>query len=410
MTMRPQDEAMFQQALAASRRLSRRRFLGGAGAVLGGLAAGPTLLAACGGGSNDDEESGNGSENEKTTSKGSGTAERNDVYHANWTLYIDDETPKLWEQETNKKLFYSEEYNDNNEYFAKIRPELSQGKPIKPDIITPTFWLAGRLINLGWVDKIPFDQIPNASNLVERLQKPTWDPTGEYSLPWQSGMAGIAYNRKVTGGDIRSVDDLFDPKYKGKIAMLTEMRDTMGILGLWTGADLSKPRFDDFSEAFDRLEKAVADGQIRRFTGNDYTDDLSSGNLAICIGWSGDIVQLARDNPDLGFSIPESGGTLWSDTMVMPKGGKRQADAASWMDFVYDPVNAARIAAEVQYISPVEGVRDELIKMGGDAAALADSPLLFPDDETASRLRSWGNLDEDEEARFDERFASITGN
>jgi spermidine/putrescine transport system substrate-binding protein len=220
---------------------------------------------------------------------------------------------------------------------------------------------------------------------------------------------GIAYNKSVTGGDITSVEALFDPKFKGKIGMLTEMRDTVGIVGMATGGDPTDPNFDEFEEAFSMLEKAANDGQIRRFTGNDYMDDLAAGNFAMCIGWSGDIVQLARDNPDLAFAVPDTGGTLWSDTMVIPKGASKIDDAASWMDYVYDPVNAARIAAYVQYISPVEGVKEELIKMGGDSAALADSPLLFPDAATTARLKSWAPLEEDAEAEFDARFAEISG-
>ncbi len=406
------DDEMLRQAIAHSRSLTRRRFLRNAGLGAGLMAAGPAFLAACGDDSKDSGSGGDsgGGQSETTTSKGSGTADNNDLYHANWTSYLDEESAGLWEKETGKKIFYSEEFNDNNEYFAKISPELSQGNPIKPDIFTPSFWMAGRLINLGWLEKLPIDQVPNAKNLVTSLVKPSWDPTGEYSLPWQSGMAGIAYNAKVTGREITSIDDVLDPEFKGKIGMLTEMRDTLGLLAMAQGVALDKPTFKAFEPVFEVLDQAVSDGQIRRFHGNDYMDDLSAGNFAMCFGWSGDVVQLAKANPDVKFVIPESGGTLWSDTMVVPKGATQVDNAASWMDFCYDPVNAARIAAFVQYISPVQGVQDELRKMGGDAAVAADSPLLFPDEATEALLQSWGNLDEEEEAKFDERFAEITGN
>jgi spermidine/putrescine transport system substrate-binding protein len=167
--------------------------------------------------------------------------------------------------------------------------------------------------------------------------------------------------------------------------------------------------YDQAAEGFDKIEKAKNDKQIRAFTGNDYIDDLSLGNFAVCVGWSGDVLQLGKDNPDVRFVIPEEGGTSWYDTMVWMKGSQNGDAVAEWMNYVYDPVNAARITAEVQYMSPVEGVRDELIKMGGDAAVLAENPLLFPDDATLARLQSWGSLSEEEEAKFDERFSSITG-
>ena len=155
------------------------------------------------------------------------------------------------------------------------------------------------------------------------------------------------------------------------------MRDTLGIIGLSEGVDLATAKAGDFDSSLEIIQKQVDSGQIRQFTGNDYMDDLTLGNFAACIGWSGDIAQLQKDNPNLRFIIPDSGATLWSDAMVIPKGAKNIDAAAKWMDYVYDPVHAAKIAAFVQYVSPVDGVQDELRKMGGEAAALADSPLLF---------------------------------
>ena len=386
-------------------RVTRRQFITRTGLAFGGLVVGPQLLAACG----ESEEEGSGN--------GGGSSE--DVWFDNWTLYIDQPDDDLYgeggtldefQRATGLTIKYTEDYNDNNEYFAKIQPLLSKGDPIGPNIIAPTFWLAGRLIQLGWVEQLPLDKVPNAANLLESLTKPPTDPTGEYSLPWQSGMAGIAYNKAAAGGEVRTMDQLLtDPALKGKIGMLTEMRDTMGLIAMSQGVALDSPSFADFEPAFEALEKAVSDGQVRQFTGNDYIDDLEQGNFAACIGWSGDVVQLSQSNPDIGFAIPESGGTLWFDTMVVPKGASNVDAVAEWMDFVYDPANAARIAAYVQYISPVQGVADELRKMGGEEAALADNPLMFPDDATLANLQSWGPLDEDEEQRFDEEFARITG-
>jgi spermidine/putrescine transport system substrate-binding protein len=224
-------------------------------------------------------------------------------------------------------------------------------------------------------------------------------------------MTGIAYNRAETGRDLTSAADLFDPAFAGKIGMLTEMRDTIGLIAMSLGIDLDKPEFQNFAPAFEKLDEEVQNGQIRQFTGNDYVDDLEQGNYAACIGWSGDVVQLSKSNPDIKFVVPESGGTLWFDTMVVPKGASEEsvAAAAKWMDFVYDPVNAARITEFVQYISPVQGVQEELRKKGGEAAELADSQLLFPDASTLANLQSWGNLGEDEEQLFDEEFARISG-
>jgi spermidine/putrescine transport system substrate-binding protein len=392
-----------------AKRVTRRDFITRTGAAVGGFAIAPAVLAACG-----------GSESSSSGSGGEGGGGGGDLAFDNWTLYIDKPNDDLYgtggtldefQKSSGTKIAYTENYNDNNEYFAKIQPLLSKGEPIGPTIIAPTFWMAGRLLQLGWLDQLPLDKIPNAKNLITNLQKPPSDPTGEFSLPWQSGMAGIAYNQAVTGREIRSIQDLWDPAFKGKIGMLTEMRDTVGLIAMSEGIDLAKPEFERFQPAFAKLDEQVQNGQIRQFTGNDYVDDLEQGNYAACIGWSGDVVQLSKSNPDIKFVVPESGGTLWFDTMVLPKGASQEKidAAAKWMNYVYDPANAARITETVQYISPVQGVQDELRKRGGDAAALADSQLLFPDATTLSNLQTWGTLDEAQEQLFDEEFARISG-
>jgi spermidine/putrescine transport system substrate-binding protein len=383
---------------------------------LGGLSL-PAFLAACGG---DDDESTAATAGDTTagTSAGpsaatSGGGAGGELFFENWPDYIDLTedgavgTVDRFTEATGISMRYTDAFNDNVEYFALIQPVLGRGDTIEPDIIAPTSWLAGRLIRLGWVDKLPLDQIPNAANLRADLVNPAWDPTGEYSLPWQTGITGIAYNIDATGRELTSVEDLFDPAFKGKIGMLTEMRDTIGLLLNQLGIDQSSiTTFDEAADAFDRLSQAKADGQIRAFTGNDYLDDLATGNFAACIGWSGDVVQLAIDNPAVRFIIPEEGGNSWADTMVLPKGARNRDQAAKWMDFVYDPVQAAQITAWVQFVSPVAGVQEEVAKLD---PALAESPLLFPDEATLANLHSFANLDEDVEAEFDAAFSEIVG-
>ena len=371
--------------------MTRRQFLARSGALGAAGLSLPALLAAC----------------------GSDGGSASGLFFENWPLYIDPTEGDLvgtvdrFIEATGIDMKYTEAYNDNNEYFAKIQPILGAGKTIDPDIIAPTSWMAGRLIGLGWMEKLPLADIPNAANLEDGFKNPTWDPTGEYSLPWQAGMAGIAYNMEATGREIKSVADLFDPAFKGRIGMLSEMRDTIGLILMGEGIDPSTiTTFDEAAPAFEKLEKAKADGQIRAFTGNDYTDDLVAGNFAACIGWSGDVVQLSAENENVKFVIPEEGGTRWADVMLIPKGAKNAANAAQWMNFVYDPEQAAQITAYVTYMSPVKGVREILAQSD---PALAENPLIFPDEATNSRLRAFAQLSEDEEIKFDEAFASITG-
>ncbi len=374
-----------------SPRYSRREFLIRSGVVGVGAVSLPAILSACGGG-------------------GGSSQATNTLYFENWPGYMDSETVALFKKETGIDFTYTEKFNDNNEYFAKVQPLLAKGKTIKPDLVAPTYWMAARWIQLGWAQKIEMEAIPNAKNLRKDLKSPSWDKNNEYQLPYQTGIAGIAYNASITGRELKSVEDLFDPAFKGQIGMLTEMRDTVGLIAMANGIKLSEiSSFDQVASAFDKLEAAKKDGQIRSFTGNDYMDDLSAGNFAACVAWSGDVLQLQAENPDIKFVIPEEGGTSWYDTMLLVEGSQHGEQAAKWMDYIYDPVNAARITATVQYISPVDGVRDELVKLGGETAKLAESPLLFPSDEEIARLQSWGALSETEEAKFDERFATIIG-
>lgn len=376
------------------RNLSRRQFIGRGAAFAGAVALGPTILAACGGDDDDD------------AAGGSGGGGGNSLHVDSWPLYLDEESAALFEEQTGISLTYTTVVNDNNEYFATIQPSLSSGDKVDADIFVLTGWMAKRLIDLGWVDELPIADVPNAKNLVDSLVNPAWDPTGKFSLPWQSGLTGIAYNRAAAGRELMSVEDLFDPEFRGKIGFLLEMNDSLGLVLRADGVDPENVTFEQAGPAFDRVEAAVADGQIRQFTGNDYQDDLIAGNFVACVSWSGDVGQLALDEPDLAFVIPDEGGMIWSDTMLMPKGTENIEAVAEWMNFCYDPVNAARIAAYVGFLSPVQGVQEELRK-SEDTAALADSEVMFPP-PTADVLAFNPNLDEEERALFDDRWAEIT--
>ena len=373
----------------------RRLFLQRLAATAAGVVLAPTLLQAC---------KGNGSGN------GNGSGE---LVISTFPLYIDPDAPgapgsvSRFRRDTGIQLRYLEDINDTRQFFARIRPQLAAGRPLVQDLMVLPSWMAQRLIGLGWLEPLPLAQVPNIRNLVPYLANPPWDPQQRYSLPWQSGIAGIAYNIKATGRELARIDDLFDPALRGRVSALLEMRDTMGLLMLADGQDISQPTWAAAQPSFARLEQARKDGQIRRFTGNDYQNDLLAGNLAACIGWSGDVAQLVLEQPDLRFVVPESGGVLWSDVMLMPKGAQHRREAAAWMNWVYEPVEAARIAAAVQYISPVVGVRQQLAKDPA-TAALAANELMFPDGAMQQRLHSFGPLSESEEARWEERFASIT--
>jgi spermidine/putrescine transport system substrate-binding protein len=357
--------------------LNRRQLLqrGAAGVTLLSM---PGLLAACGGGGG-----------------GSGSDEVNDVLKfSNWPLYIDfiektKERPTLDEftKQTGIAVDYFEDINSNSEYFAKIQRPLSQGQSIDRDIIvlTDNERFLGLMLDKKWVEPLDKDKIPNIANLIEAQASPPFDPDRTYSLPWQSGMTGIAWNPDITG-PVTSITQLFeDPKLKGKITALNGIGDTMGLVILDNGDDPAKVTDATWNAALERVQSAVDSGQIRRFTGNDYAQPLAKGDLAAAVAWSGDIYQLLPSNPKLKWAIPTKGGMIWTDNMIIPSGGSA-ATASTYMNFVYDPKIAAQIAAYIAYVPPVKGTQAEMEKID---PALAKSPLAFPSEEALAQTHQF---------------------
>src|SRR5215218_5222713 len=383
--------------------LTRRRILqrGAAGALSASALA---YLAACG--TDEPEGGGDKAEEEKAIPKGKIA---DSMYMANWPLYIEEDhgTLKDFEKEYGTKIKYVEEVNDNTEFFGKVRQQYDQGNSGGRDIHVVTDWMAARMIRLGYVQKFDKSTMPNANeNLIERLKSPPFDPQREYSMPWQSGIAGIIYRKDKVKREPKSVDDLFDPDYKGKVTMLTEMRDTVGVVAASLGHDPEKASVDEFMEAIDKIGEGADSGQIRGFTGNEYTKDITKGDSWVIIGWSGDAVQLQADNPDIRFVAPESGVHLWTDNMQIPVGAPHAFTAEKMMNYVYDPEVQAPIAAYVNYICPVKGVKEILEKKD---PSLGENQLIFPDKKTLDDAFIFRQLKPSEETKLNEAFQHVIG-
>ncbi len=388
-----------------SERLSRRRFVGRAGSTglaLGGLS---TLLAACGGVEGTADQS-KGEAKKKVAAVDHPKTEIGNWTFSNWPLYIDKSVIKSFNKKYGGKCKYVEEINDNFEFFGKIRQQLEQGKPIGRDIITPTDYLASRLVRLNYVEPIDKKNVPNATNLVDNLKSINYDPERNFSMPWQSGAIGLGYNIKKTGRELKSTKDLFDPKFKGRVTMLQEPYDSANQVLLGDGIDASKATIDQILGAIEKIDKANQDGQFRRFTGNDYTTDLAKGNVWVSLAYSGDLIQLQSDNPDLRFAYPEEGSMLFTDNMMMPAKVEHPYAAETMMNYVYEPEVAAKIAAYVNYISPVKGVKEVLEKTD---PKIASNPLIFPPEDVASKLPPYPALSPGDERKMQEAMAQVTG-
>ena len=390
--------------------VSRRRLLRQAGAGVTALSL-ASFLAACGDDDEGLEGGGGGDESSEMDPIAKGEV-ADQLNFSNWPLYIDvkgGRRPTLdkFEDEYGTKVKYTEEINDNTEFFGKVRQLYARGDSGGRDLHVVTDWMASKMKQLGFVQRLDKSELPNVeANLLDSLREPSFDPEREFAIPWQSGMAAIIYREDLTGGPVTSVETLFDPKYKGKVTMLTEMRDTVGLVMLGMGLNPEEASTDEMLEAVERIDRAQEDGQIRRFTGNDYAKDLLKGDVVMSIGWSGDAIQLQSDNPDVKVALPEEGFMLWSDNMQIPVGAPHAYTAQKFMDFVYQPEIAADIAAWVNYVTPVKGVQEILQKKDPE---LAENPLIFPRDEDLERSYIFRELSAEEDREVTEAFQRVVG-
>lgn len=403
--------------------VSRRRFLQGTGLV--GASA---FLAACG-------TSGTGTPSPTTapatpsgtvpesmapasmTPEPSPTAEPtpSDVLNfANWPLYIDtdDNDPtkhaslEAFTAQYGTKVNYSEVINDNEEFFGTIKAPLQAGQDTGWDIVTLTQWMAARLVRLGWLEEFDKSVMPNyVANLEDAYVAPDFDPDNKYHAPWQGGMTGLGYDRKKTG-DLTTVAALWDEKWAGQITYLTEMRDSVGLTLLKLGDDPSQVTDAQFADSIAEMQKAVDAGIVRQFTGNSYAEDLVSGDVVLAMAWSGDIIQKQLERASLRFTVPDEGAMLWYDNLLVPKGAAHKYTAELYINFYYQPSIAAEVEAWVNYICPVKGAKDEMLKIDKD---LANNPLIFPPADITARLKKFRSLSEAEETSYNDQFSNLIG-
>jgi len=402
------------------RGVSRRRFLQGTGLV--GVSA---FLAACGTSGTATQAptaapstapesmapESTAPESMAPTPEPSPAAELN---FANWPLYIDtddnDSTKHASLEAFTAKygtvVNYSEVINDNEEFFGTIQAPLQAGQDTGWDLITLTQWMAARLVRLGWLEEFDKSVMPNyVNNLEDAYVAPDFDPENKYHAPWQGGMTGLGYDKKVTG-ELNSLDALWNPKWAGKITYLTEMRDSVGLTLLNLGYEPATVTDTQYTEAIAAMQQSVDDGIVRRFTGNDYAEDLVKGDVVLAMAWSGDIIQKQYDRASLEFTVPDEGAMLWYDNLLIPKGAAHKYTAELYINFYYQPDIAAEVEAWVNYICPVKGAKDVMLTIDPD---LANSPLIFPPPDVVAKLHSFRSLDESEESRYNDQFSTLIG-
>ncbi|MCX4642856.1 polyamine ABC transporter substrate-binding protein [Streptomyces sp. NPDC055059] len=338
---------------------------------------------------------------------------------ANWPLYIDvdDDDPSkrptldAFRKQTGIDVKYIEEINDNDEFFGKISPSLMNHQKTGRDLIVISDWMCAKFVTLGWVQEMDRARQPHVAKYLDPLlRSPHFDPGRKYTVPWQSGITGIAYNKRRVGREIKHVSDLWAADLKGKVTLLSGLDESFALLMQGNGVDITRWTPDDFHRVCDQVEKLVKSHHIRRFTGNDYIKDLSSGDVLACQAYSGDVIQLKADDPDIEFVVPEEGGELWAESLMIPNLADHKRNAETLIDYYYRPEVAAKLATWVNYVSPVPAAREILAdSKDKDTAALAEDPLIFPDDAMRRRLAIARDITSKERPELAKRWNTIAG-
>lgn len=382
---------------ALSSEVSRRALIAGASGIGAASLFGANLVSA-----------------EAASAAASGT-----VRWANWGYYIDfDEktnkypTLEAFTKKTGIKVTYQEAIDDNDTFTAKVSPQLRLKKDIGYDLVTPTEWMAARWIASGFTKKFNVANIPNKKNVIDLLANRPLDPKREQTLPYAGIIAGVAWNKKKNAAGFKTMDQVFDKKYKGKrqILVLSEMRDTIGLIMMWQGVDISGNFTENqFMNAVNKFEQLVKDGYIGQIKGQSYAQDLQAGNVSHVIGWSGDIAQLNLQvgSDQFGFAVPESGGTFSSDNLMIPSTAKNQAGAEALINYYYDPAVAAQLSAYINYVCPVKGAQEAMAKID---AKQAKNELIFPTSSTFKKLKVFRGLTPAEQLKFSTAFQKVSGN
>jgi spermidine/putrescine transport system substrate-binding protein len=369
-------------------RATRRQFLGRGAAAAAALAIGPSLVAACG------------------SKPGRSAPVSNALRISNWPFYMADGFIADFQNTAGITVDYREDFNDNEEWFAKVKELLSRKQDIGCDLVVPTSFMVGRLHSLGWLNNFNAANIPNLKNMRPHLLDASMDPGRKFSAPYMSGLVGLAYNRAVTGRDIKTIEDLLDPAFKGKVSMFADAQDGLGMIMLSQGNSPENPTTETVRKAVDLVKEQKDKGQVRKFTGNDYINDLAAGNIIVGQAYSGDVVQLQADNPDLQFVVPVTGGTIFIDTMVIPYTTQHQDWAETWINYVYDRQNYARLIAHIKYVPVLSNMVDDLNKIDPKLAA---NPLINPPQSVLDNVKSWPALSDQQTQEFNKMYAAVTG-
>ncbi len=383
--------------MVRQQQFNRRQLL--RGAAVAGAGVGALGLASC--------------------SSGGGGGAGDGIVWGNWTYYLDfdDSTgsyPSLdaFIEEAGFNVDYIEDIDDNNTFYGKIKDQLELGQFTGYDVITFTDWMNGRLVNAGQVQEFDYANLPTVkSNLVDaQWDALDVDPGRKFTIPWQLPASGWVWNTEAVPQGIKTLDDFLRPELKGKVVVLSELRDTMGMILAGLGHDPNGDWGDtEFDEALGWLDDALKSGQIGNVKGNSYTQDLITGDAWAAMAWTGDVIMMNYENDNQWtMEVPESGGMIAADSFTVPNGtsAENKAKVEQLIDYYYDPVVAAQVADYVTFITPVKGAQEAMADINPENA---ENPLIFPDDTMWSRLHAFRTLTAEEDKKYSTAFQNVLG-
>ncbi|MEU4688761.1 spermidine/putrescine ABC transporter substrate-binding protein [Actinoplanes sp. NPDC023714] len=389
--------------------MTQRRFGRRDALRLGGMSAMGAFLAACG-------VEGQGKPQASVAPDAvakfwSGKVKNGTLDFANWPLYMDPKRPELkkFTEKTGIKInSYDEVINEMGPWFAKVQPQLSAGQSIGYDLMVITNSIQfGQFRDAGFLAPLDHSKLPNyVANAAKSYAQSSYDMGNVFSIPWASGITGIAYDEKKTGRPITSLADLWDPAFKGKVGMFRDLQE-LGNFGLLAaGLKPSESGEAEWKKAAAKLREQKDAGIVRQYYDQTYIDALGKGEVWITQAWSGDIFQKnVSDGTDFKFVVPSEGGTIWTDNMTIPVTAANPVDAITLMDFFYEVDNAATLAEYINYVCPVPGAQAVMKQHAAEAkgedkeylTSVAESPLVFPAESDYAKLHYYVDFNTAEE-------------
>ena len=384
--------------MVRQQQFNRRQVL--RGAAVAGAGAGALGLASC-------------------SSGGSGGGENGSIVWGNWTYYLDfNEETGSWDsldafmEETGIDVQYVEDIDDNNTFYGKIKDQLALDQHTGYDVITMTDWMNGRLVQAKQIQEFDYANLPNVkANLVDaQWDALDVDPGRKFTIPWQLPASGWVWNTEAVPNGIKTLDDFMNPELKGKVVVLSEMRDTMGMILAGLGYDPKGAWGDkEWGEALQWLDDGLKSGQIGNVKGNSYTQDLITGDALAAMAWTGDVIMLNAENDNQWtLEIPESGGMIAADSFTVPNGteAEQKALVEELINYYYDPVVMAQVADYVTFVPPVKGTQEAMKEINPENA---DNPLIFPSEQDWTRLHSFRTLSPEEDKKYSDEFQKVLG-